>query len=41
MEAYCDEGDVESYVLREAEDPETKNLLLLGTDDGLYFGPMK
>ena len=32
-----DEGDVESYVLSIVEDPETKNLLFLGTDDGLYF----
>ena len=31
-----DEGD-ESYVLSIVEDPETKNLLFLGTDDGLYF----
>ena len=32
-----DEGDVESYVLSIVEDPETKNLLFLGTDDGLYY----
>lgn len=32
-----DKGDVESYVLSIVEDPETKNLLFLGTDDGLYY----
>ena len=32
-----DQDDVESYVLSIVEDPETKNLLFLGTDDGLYY----
>jgi photosystem II stability/assembly factor-like uncharacterized protein len=32
-----DEDDVESYVLSIVEDPETKDLLFLGTDDGLYY----
>jgi photosystem II stability/assembly factor-like uncharacterized protein len=32
-----DKGDVDSYVLSIVEDPETKNLLFLGTDDGLYY----
>ncbi len=30
------EGDTESYALCIAEDPKEKNLLFLGTDDGLY-----
>lgn len=30
------EGDTESYALSIVEDPENKNLLFLGTDDGLY-----
>ena len=32
-----DEGDVESYTLSIVEDPIEKNLLFLGTDDGLYY----
>ena len=32
-----DANDVESYALSIVEDPETANLLFLGTDDGLYF----
>ena len=32
-----DTNDVESYTLSIVEDPETSNLLFLGTDDGLYF----
>ena len=32
-----DANDVESYTLSIVEDPETANLLFLGTDDGLYF----
>jgi len=32
-----DAEDVESYVLSIVEDPVTKNLLFLGTDDGLYY----
>ena len=32
-----DKDDVEGYVLSIVEDPETKNLLFLGTDDGLYY----
>ena len=32
-----DSNDVESYALSIVEDPETANLLFLGTDDGLYF----
>ena len=31
-----DSGDVESYALSIVEDPIEKNLLFLGTDDGLY-----
>ncbi|WP_405201993.1 WD40/YVTN/BNR-like repeat-containing protein [Dokdonia sp. LLG6352-1] len=31
-----DENDVQSYALSIIEDPEEKNLLFLGTDDGLY-----
>ncbi|WP_339844249.1 hypothetical protein [uncultured Dokdonia sp.] len=31
-----DENDVQSYALAIIEDPEEKNLLFLGTDDGLY-----
>ncbi|RDK87110.1 VPS10 domain-containing protein [Marinirhabdus gelatinilytica] len=31
-----DENDVESYTLSIVEDPKEKNLLFLGTDDGLY-----
>lgn len=31
-----DEEDTESYTLSIIEDPEEKNLLFLGTDDGLY-----
>ncbi len=30
-------GDVESYTLSIVEDPENRNLLFLGTDDGLYI----
>ena len=32
-----DDSDVESYALSIVEDPVTKNLLFLGTDDGLYY----
>jgi photosystem II stability/assembly factor-like uncharacterized protein len=32
-----DEKDVQSYALCIVEDPENKNLLFLGTDDGLYI----
>ena len=32
-----DAEDVESYTLSIVEDPETRNLLFLGTDDGLYY----
>jgi photosystem II stability/assembly factor-like uncharacterized protein len=32
-----DAEDVESYTLSIVEDPVTKNLLFLGTDDGLYY----
>ncbi|WP_435181453.1 WD40/YVTN/BNR-like repeat-containing protein [Cellulophaga omnivescoria] len=32
-----DENDVKSYALSIIEDPETPNLLFLGTDDGLYI----
>ncbi|SDR87703.1 hypothetical protein [Gramella sp. MAR_2010_147] len=32
-----DEEDTESYALSIIEDPEEKNLLFLGTDDGLYI----
>ncbi|TBW28958.1 hypothetical protein [Gramella sp. KN1008] len=31
-----DENDTESYALSIVEDPEEKNLMFLGTDDGLY-----
>lgn len=31
-----DENDVKSYALSIVEDPENRNLLFLGTDDGLY-----
>ncbi len=31
-----DQNDVQSYALSIIEDPEEKNLLFLGTDDGLY-----
>ncbi len=31
-----DQNDVQSYTLSIVEDPEEKNLLFLGTDDGLY-----
>ena len=36
-ERIVDENDVTSYTLSIIEDPETKNLLFLGTDDGLYI----
>lgn len=36
-ERIVDEDDVASYTLAIIEDPETKNLLFLGTDDGLYI----
>jgi len=32
-----DSGDVESYTLSIVEDPVEKNLMFLGTDDGLYI----
>ena len=32
-----EENDVKSYALSIVEDPEEKNLLFLGTDDGLYI----
>jgi len=32
-----DQSDVQSYALCIVEDPETANLLFLGTDDGLYY----
>jgi hypothetical protein len=32
-----DEKDVNSFALSIVEDPETENLLFLGTDEGLYF----
>ena len=35
-ERIVDENDTESYALSIVEDPEEKNLLFLGTDDGLY-----
>ncbi|CAL2076318.1 VPS10 domain-containing protein [Tenacibaculum sp. 190524A02b] len=35
-ERIVDENNVESYTLCIVEDPENKNLLFLGTDDGLY-----
>ena len=36
-ERIVDENDVQSYTLSIVEDPENKNLLFLGTDDGLYI----
>ncbi|MCG1037140.1 VPS10 domain-containing protein [Polaribacter sargassicola] len=36
-ERIVDENDVESFTLSIIEDPENKNLLFLGTDDGLYI----
>ncbi|XLS27973.1 WD40/YVTN/BNR-like repeat-containing protein [Flavobacteriaceae bacterium M23B6Z8] len=36
-ERIVDENDVKSYALSIVEDPENKNLLFLGTDDGLYI----
>ncbi|NVJ87932.1 MAG: hypothetical protein HWD82_00615 [Flavobacteriaceae bacterium] len=36
-ERIVDENDVISYALCIIEDPENKNLLFLGTDDGLYI----
>ncbi len=36
-ERIVDENDVQSYALCIIEDPENKNLLFLGTDDGLYI----
>ncbi|MEK6155563.1 hypothetical protein WIW50_20055 [Flavobacteriaceae bacterium 3-367] len=36
-ERIVDVGDVESYTLSIVEDPENRNLLFLGTDDGLYI----
>jgi hypothetical protein len=36
-ERIVDEKDVQSYTLSIVEDPENKNLLFLGTDDGLYI----
>jgi len=36
-ERIVDENDVQSYTLCIVEDPENKNLLFLGTDDGLYI----
>ncbi|TVZ55278.1 photosystem II stability/assembly factor-like uncharacterized protein [Lutibacter sp. Hel_I_33_5] len=36
-ERIVDENDVESYALCIIEDPINKNLLFLGTDDGLYI----
>ena len=36
-ERIVDGNDVQSYALCIAEDPENKNLLFLGTDDGLYI----
>ena len=36
-ERIVDANDVESYALSILEDPEEKNLLFLGTDDGLYI----
>ncbi|MFK7783294.1 WD40/YVTN/BNR-like repeat-containing protein, partial [Psychroserpens sp.] len=36
-ERIVDENDVESYTLSIVEDPIEKNLLFLGTDDGLYL----
>ncbi len=35
-ERIVNDGDVESYALSIVEDPEERNLLFLGTDDGLY-----
>ena len=36
-ERILDENDVQGYALCIVEDPENKNLLFLGTDDGLYI----
>ena len=36
-ERIVDKNDVQSYTLCIVEDPENKNLLFLGTDDGLYI----
>lgn len=36
-ERIVDENDVQSYTLCIIEDPKNKNLLFLGTDDGLYI----
>ncbi|WP_299012724.1 hypothetical protein [uncultured Polaribacter sp.] len=36
-ERIVDADDVQSYTLSIIEDPENKNLLFLGTDDGLYI----
>ncbi len=36
-ERIVDGNDVESYTLSIIEDPENKNLIFLGTDDGLYI----
>lgn len=36
-ERIVDAADVESYTLSIVEDPENRNLLFLGTDDGLYI----
>ena len=36
-ERIVDEGDTESYTLSIVEDPEERNLMFLGTDDGLYI----
>ena len=36
-ERIVDQNDVQSYTLCIIEDPENKNLLFLGTDDGLYI----
>lgn len=36
-ERIVDADDVQSYALAIIEDPENKNLLFLGTDDGLYI----
>ncbi|MEM6685216.1 MAG: hypothetical protein AAF617_05415, partial [Bacteroidota bacterium] len=36
-ERIVDASDVESYTLSIVEDPENRNLLFLGTDDGLYI----
>ena len=36
-----DANDVVGYILSIVEDPETANLLFLGTDDGLIFPSMR